>query len=183
LIDALDRLLQPKKAFDLGGRIMKRLLSLLLLSILFAGSISSAIGQDPRAGGLEDKGPAIKTLSSLISQVFAPVTEKLNLTQEQQFQILAIIVETDVSADAMLQSLDVLDQQLSELTFSEVLNENRVKEISDHEAAILSEMIQAKTRAKARIYGLLTTEQQAIVVQQFQRKAQRQGHLGSISIY
>jgi hypothetical protein len=167
---------------------MKWLLSVLFLAILIVGNTSSTVGQDPggasSGGGPQDKGaPAIKDLSSLIREVFAPVTEKLNLTKEQQFQIMAIIIETEVSADPLLQSLTVLDQQLSELTFSEPLDENRVKEICDHEAAILSELIQIKVRAKARMYRLLTTEQRAIVDQQFHMKAQLEGYLGSISIY
>jgi Spy/CpxP family protein refolding chaperone len=166
---------------------MNWLLSVLFLGILIVGNSSSALGQDPRSaspdGGQQDKGPAIKPFSSLISEVFAPIADKLDLTEEQQVQIMAIIIETQLRAGPLLQSLAVLDQQLSELTFSEVLNENRLKEISDREAAILSEIIQMKIRAKARIYGLLTTEQRAIVAQRFQMKAQREENLGSITIY
>jgi hypothetical protein len=167
---------------------MKSVLSVMFSGILIVGHTSFVIGQDPGINGSDGRsqdkrGPVIKSLNSLISEIFAPVTEKLNLTQEQRLRIVGIIIETEVNADPLLQSLAVFDQQLSELTFSEVLNENRLQEICDYEAAILSELTKLKIRAKARIVGLLTAEQRAILTQQFQMKAQVEGHLGAISIY
>jgi hypothetical protein len=165
---------------------MKWLFSALFLAILIVGNISTVIAQDPRGvdsgGGPQDKGvPVVRSLSSLINEIFAPVTDKLNLTLEQQFQIIAIVAETEVRAGPLLQSLAAADQQLTELSFAAVPDESRLKEISDQEATILSELIQMKVRAKAGIYRLLTTEQQAIVAQQFHLKPK--GNLGSISIY
>jgi len=142
-------------------------LSILLLTII-AANASLTIAQDKAE-------PAVKDFSSLIDQVFAPVTEKLNLTQEQQFQIVAIITEAEVRADPLLQSLEVSAQQLSELSFSGVLDVNRLKELCDQEAAILSELMQLKVRAKAEIIRLLTTEQRAIVAQQFNIKRTLKG--------
>jgi hypothetical protein len=157
----------------------------ILLTIVIAGNI---FAQDPRIGdsdaGPQDKGvPVVKNLSSLINDIFAPVTDKLNLTLEQQFQIIAIVAETEVRAGPLLQSLAATDRQLSELQFAAVPDESRLKEIADQEATILSEFIQMKVRAKAGIYRLLTTEQRAIVVQQFRSKTQLERNLGSISIY
>jgi hypothetical protein len=140
---------------------MKWLLSVLILGVLIVGNASSTICQDSRSansgGGPQDKGaPAIKDLRSLIREMFAPVTEKLNLTQEQQFQIMAIIIETEVSASPLLQSLAMLDEELSELTFSDVLDENRLKNICDNQAAILSELVQLKVRVEGtgKVTGL-----------------------------
>jgi len=154
---------------------MKRFLSMWFLAII-VGSTSSAIAQDKA-------GPGVKDFSSLINQVFAPVTDKLNLTQEQQFQIVAIITEAEIRADPLLQSLSVADGQVRELSFSGLLDGNRLKELCDQEAAILSEILQLKVLAKAEILRLLTTEQRAVVAQQFNSKTQLEGHLGSISIY
>jgi Spy/CpxP family protein refolding chaperone len=134
-------------------------LSILFLAIIVANT-SSTIAQDKAE-------PGVKEFSSLINQVFAPVTDKLNLTQEQQFQIVAIIAEAEVRADPLLQSLEVAGQQLNELSFSGVPDDNRLKELCDQGAAILSEIMQLKIRAKAEIFRLLTAEQRAIVVQQF----------------
>jgi hypothetical protein len=157
----------------------------ILLTIVIAGNI---FAQDPRiadsGAGPQDKGvPVVKNLSSLINDIFAPVTDKLNLTLEQQFQIIAIVAETEVRAGPLLQSLAATDRQLSELQFAAVPDESRLKEIADQEATILSEFIQMKVRAKAGIYRLLTTEQRAIVVQQFRSNTQLEKNLGSISIY
>jgi hypothetical protein len=167
---------------------MKWLLSVLFLAILIVGNTSSTNGQDP--GGVGSRGapqdkaaPAIKDLSSLVNEIFAPVTDKLNLTQEQQLQIIAIITEAEIRADPLMQSLAAIAQQLSKLTLSEVLDENHLREICDHEAAILSEVIQIRARAKVAIYRLLTTEQRAIVFEEFRMKARLEEHLGSISIY
>jgi Spy/CpxP family protein refolding chaperone len=165
---------------------MKWLLSVLILGVLIVGNASSTICQDSRSanpgGAPQDKGaPAIKDLRSLIREMFAPVTDKLNLTQEQQFQIIAIILDVQISANPLLQSLDALEQQLSDFMFSEILDENRLQEICDHEAAIMSELLKMKVQAKAQIYRLLTIEQRAIVDQQFHMKAQLEGYLRSIS--
>jgi Spy/CpxP family protein refolding chaperone len=125
----------------------------------------------------------VKALSALIDDIFAPVTEKLNLTQEQRLQIIAIIIETEVSADPWLQSLATIDQQLSELPLAEVLDENRMLAICEQQATIMSEVIQMRLRAKARIYRLLTTEQRAIVAQQFRIKRRPNGNWGPTGIY
>jgi len=134
-------------------------LSILFLAIIVADTSSTLAQVKPE--------PALKDFSSLINHVFAPVTDKLNLTQEQQFQIVAIITEAEVRADPLLQSLAVGDQQLSELSFSGVPDGNRLKELCDQEAQILSEIMQLRVRAKAEIIRLLTTEQKAILAQQF----------------
>jgi len=138
-------------------------LSILFLAII-AANTSSTIAQD-RAE------PARKDLSSRINQVFAPVTEKLNLTQEQQAKIVAIITETEVRADPLLQSLAVGAQQLSELSFLGIPDEDRLKELCDQQAQILSEIMQLKVRARAEIIRLLTIEQKAIVAQQFNKSS------------
>ena len=136
---------------------------LVLFVALIVSSSSSSIAQDKPE-------PEVKDFSSLINQVFAPVTDKLNLTQEQKFQIVAIITEAEVRANPLQQSLEVADQQLCELSFSGVPDTDRLKELCDQEAAILSELIQLKVRTKAEIIRLLTIEQRAIVAQQFNIK-------------
>jgi Spy/CpxP family protein refolding chaperone len=142
-------------------------LSILFLAMIVANT-GSTIAQDKAE-------PGVKDFSSLVNQVFAPITDKLNLTQEQQFQIVAIITEAEVRADPLLQSLAVAAEQLSELSFSGVPDSNRLKELCDQEAAILSEIMQLKVRARAEIIQLLTTEQRLIVVQQFNIKRTLKG--------
>src|SRR5262245_46558406 len=137
-------------------------LSILFLAITVANT-GSTMAQ-------EKSEPAVKDFSSLVNQVFAPITDKLNLTQEQQFQIVAIVTETEIRADPLIRSLAVSDQQLTEFSFFGVPDGNRLKEVCDQQAAILSEIMQLKVRAKAEIIRVLTTEQRAIVARQFKIK-------------
>jgi hypothetical protein len=157
------------------------------LAILIVGNASSNFCQDPGGAssgrGSQNRGPAVKALSSLIDDIFAPVTEKLNLTQEQRLQIIAIIIETEVNADPLLQTLGVIDQQLSELPLAEVLDENRMKEICEQQSVLMSEVIQMRLRAKGRMFRLLTTEQRAIMTEQFRTKERLNGNSGSTRIY
>ena len=134
-------------------------LSILFLAMIVANT-SSTIAQDKAE-------PGVKDFSSLVDQVFAPITGKLNLTQEQQLHIAAIITEAEVRADPLFQSLTVADQRLSELSFFGVSDGNHLKELCDQEAQIVSEIMQLRVLAKAEIIRLLTTEQRAIVAQQF----------------
>src|SRR5262249_17039938 len=133
-----DLVAQAPRSFETKERerIMKKwCLSILFLAILIANS-SSTIAQD--------KEPRVKDFSSLINQVFAPVTETLKLTQEQQFQTVAIITKAEVRVDLLLHSLEIADQQLSDFSFSGVPDGTRLKELCDQEAAILSEIMQLK---------------------------------------
>ena len=142
-------------------------LSSLFVVIVVANS-NSTIAQDKAE-------PAVKDFSPLINQVFAPVTDKLNLTQEQQLQIIAVITEAEVRADPLFQSLTVADQRLSELSFFGVPDGDRLKELCDQEAQIVSEIMQLRVLAKAEIIRLLTTEQRAIVAQHFNIKLTSKG--------
>ena len=137
------------------------------LSILF---LAITVAHTGSTMAQEKSEPVVKDFSSLINQVFAPITDKLSLTQEQQFQIVAIVTETEIRADPLIRSLAVADQQLSEFSFFGVGDGNRLKEVCDQQAAILSEIMQLKVRAMAEIVRVLTTEQRAIVVRQFKIK-------------
>jgi hypothetical protein len=163
---------------------MNKLLSVVFLLIILS---PNSFCQDRMPGGASDPGAkneaAPRDYSSVIEELFAPIKEKLNLTKEQEFQIIAIITEAEVRSTPLAQSLAIADQQLAELSFTGPLDEAKVHEISDQEALFLSEMILMKVHAKANIYKLLTPDQRALVAQQFRAKPQLEGHLGSISIY
>jgi len=142
-------------------------LSIVLLAMIVANT-GSSIAQDKAE-------PGVKAFSSLVDQVFAPITDKLNLTQEQQFQIAAIITEAEVRAEPLFRSLTVADQRLSVLSFFGVPDGNLLKELCDQEAQIVSEIMQLRVLAKAEIIRLLTTEQRAIVAQHFKLKLTSKG--------
>jgi Spy/CpxP family protein refolding chaperone len=116
---------------------------------------------------------ATNEYSSLINEIFAPITDKLKLTNEQQFQIVAIITETEVKADPWAQSLEQIEQELSEIAFNGPPNEARLRELADEQAALLSVMIQMRVRAKSNIYRLLTADQRALVAREFRFQSHR----------
>jgi len=154
-------LAQTERSFETKEiEIMKWWFSSILFVAIIVANTSSTIAQDKAE-------PGVKDFRSLINHVFAPVTDRLNLTQEQQFEIVAIITEAEVRANPLLQAVAVDEQLLSELSFFGVPDSNRLKELCDQEAQILSEIVQLRVRAKAEIIRLLTNEQKAIVAQQF----------------
>jgi len=113
----------------------------------------------------------------IIRAVFDPITDDLKLTPEQRLQIVTIASATMVQAEDLFEQIDEVDAQLTVAAFSGQLDEIRIKQGSDTQAALLARIIAMKTRAKVNFYKVLTEEQRAMVVAQF-RPA---GNLGSIS--
>jgi hypothetical protein len=152
------------------------------LAIVFAlSAAASASGQNrmpgPAESNTEDKRATLsRNYGSLIAEVFAPITDKLKLSNEQQFEIIAIITETEIRADPWVQSLGQIEIQLSEIAFNWPVNELKLRELTDQQAVLLTEIIQMKVRAKANIYRLLTPQQRALVAQEFRFKSQLEGH-------
>jgi len=115
----------------------------------------------------------------LIRAVFDPITDDLKLTPHQKFRILSIASATMAQVDPLFQQLDDLEDQLSLVAFSGQLNEAKIKQVSDKQAALLGEIIAMKARAKANFYKVLTAEQRAIIVNQYRSHSVES--LGSIS--
>jgi Spy/CpxP family protein refolding chaperone len=164
---------------------MDLFLSIVLAIAFLVTAASSTIAQNSQPGVVQPNTDTAATneYSSLINEVFAPITDKLKLTNEQQFQIVAIITETEVRADPGVQALGKIEQQLTEIAFNGPLNEARLRELTDEQAALLSEISRMRVRAKSAIYRLLTADQRALVAREFRLQSPLEGHLGSISIY
>ena len=94
--------------------------------------------------------------------MFAPITASLNLTKEQEFQIIAIITSAQVTADPLKQRFDEIDQELVAASYADPFDEERVRVLSEQEASILSQLIALRVFAKAKIYQILTPEQRRI---------------------
>lgn len=118
--------------------------------------------------------------NDIINEIFSPITQRLNLTASQKFRITNIATATMLQAEPLFQQLDELDDQLSEAAFEGRLEESAIREVSEKQAAILSQIISMKARAKMSFYRILTAEQRAVVVEQFRSHA-AEGSLGSIS--
>ncbi len=164
---------------------MKLFLSMIFVGSLVFGSAAVALAQDPTPSQSDEQTNPNngRDYSSLIQGVFAPITEQLNLTKEQEFRIVAIITGTEVRSGPILQELDGLDQQLAEAVLIDAPDETTINRLSENEALLLKQMISMKVRANASIYQVLTPGQRTLVSRQFRAGNQKVGYLGSISIY
>jgi Spy/CpxP family protein refolding chaperone len=171
-----------------GELIMKLLFALLFALTLLAGNTVQAVAQDrPQAQvyGDEQRTPplAARDYEALVQDVFAPITEELHLTKEQEFQIIAIITGTEVRVDSLVQQLDEVDQRLADASLIDSPDEATINRLSAAEALLLTQMIAMKARAKGSIYQLLTPEQRTLFSHQFRGKSQLEGNLGAIVSY
>src|SRR5712664_1896860 len=167
---------------------MKLLFSFLFALSLLCGSTALVFAQratSPQTEGDAQKSspPAARDYGALIQEVFAPVTDELNLTKEQEFQIIAIITNTEAKSDLLLQRLDEVGQRLVDATLVDAPDEEAINQLSAQEAFLLTQIIAMKTRAKASIYQVLTHNQRTLVAHQFRGKNQLDATLGAMGVY
>src|SRR6266849_2956460 len=130
---------------------MKLSASLLFVVSLLIGGAVVAVAQAPAQTPSdvdEQSVPAVPAhdYGALLQEVFAPITDQLKLTREQEFQIIAIITSAEVKADPLVQRLDELDQQLSADALLDSLAEAKIRQLSAEEATLLTQMIAIKAR-------------------------------------
>lgn len=167
---------------------MKWWFSFLFALSLWWGSTALLFAQQGRSlqtdgDAQKSSPPAARDYGALIQEVFAPVTDELNLTKEQEFQIVAIITSTEAKSDPLLERLDAVEQRLVDASLVDSADEAAINQLSAQEAFLLTQIIALKTRAKASIYQVLTHNQRTLVAHQFRGKPQRDATLGAIGIY
>ncbi len=163
---------------------MKAPQSLFLALTIIAASAGLAAAQvtsDIKPGvSRQTTNSAAEPDNDLVNEIFSPITERLNLTASQKFRIANIATATMLQAEPLFQELDDLDDQLSEAAFTGRLEESTIKQVSEKQANVLSQIISMKARAKMSFYRVLTAEQRAVVADQFRTRG-TEGSLGSIS--
>lgn len=102
--------------------------------------------------------------NSLVKSVFAPYTEQLNLTKEQQFRVVAIISGAEAQMSPLEQQLSEISDELDGAEVSEHFDESKVRELSVKEAGLLADLITIKADARARLFQILTPGQKALVM-------------------
>lgn len=107
-----------------------------------------------------------------VNDLFSPITASLNLTMEQEFQMIAIISGSQVMAEPLMQRFEEVEQQLIEATFAESFDEAKVRQLSEQEAKLLSQLISLRAFAKAKLLQILTPKQRMLVSQHFSTKRQ-----------
>jgi hypothetical protein len=151
---------------------MKAAKSLFLAVSIIAASAMLTAGQviielRPKGSQQPAASNAEQDRDDLVNEVFSPITGALNLTANQKARIATIATATMLKAEPLFQQLDELDDQLSAAAFTGQLDELKIKELSDKQAALLSQIIATKARAKASFSMVLTAEQRAVVAEQF----------------
>lgn len=161
---------------------MKARLLFLTVSIIIAsaGFAAAQVTIEVKPGVQTASLAAEQDDNEIVREVFSPITDRLNLTAGQRFRIANIATATMLQADPLFQQLDALDDQLSMAAFAGRLDESQIRELAEKQAALLSQIISMKARAKMSFYRVLTNEQRAIVADQFRQRS-TEGSLGSIS--
>lgn len=162
-------------------KALKLLLLALTIIAAAAGLAAAQVTPDIQPGApRQTANLAAEEDIDLINEIFSPITERLNLSASQKFRIANIATATMLQAAPLFQQLDDLEDQLSEAAFTGQLEESKIKQVSEKQAAVISDIVSMKARAKMSIYRQLTVEQRAVVADQFRSRAM-EGGLGSIS--
>ena len=119
--------------------------------------------------------------AALVREVFTPITDELNLTNEQEIRIVGIITAAVLESGPLMDRLDDLDDEIAGASLREPFDEAKIRQLSDQESAVMRQMIVMKARTKAKMFKVLTPEQQAIVAEQFHSRTRSEQTLGSIS--
>ena len=141
------------------------------------GTIRVQPNIDPEAAPPNDD----RDYDALIKEVFAPITDELNLTNEQKFKMVAIVTSTVIRADPLMDKLDELDTQIDEAIMADSFDDTRIRQLSVRQGELMGQIIAMKARAKLSMYRLLTPEQRNLFVRQLRAGTQAEGHLGAIS--
>src|SRR5437870_10509750 len=115
----------------------------------------------------------------IVREVFAPITDDLRLTPNQNVRIVSIAKATMLKAEPLFEQLDDLEAQVSVAAFTGQLDEAGIKELAENQSALLNQIIAMKARAKVKFYEVLTAGQRAIVIDQFRHRSNESP--GSIS--
>ena len=117
----------------------------------------------------------------LLREVFAPITDELNLSTDQKLKIAGIISITILKAGSLFDQLDDLDEQLASSVFQAATDESRILQLASEEAAVMARIVALKTLAKVRMVQLLTPEQRNLVAQRLGPGRLPDARLGAIS--
>ncbi len=165
---------------------MNPLKSLLLAISIISGSAGASaaqviIGVQPKA---QEQGNGLnvqRDYNALLQEIFAPITDELNLTNEQKLKIAAIVTGTILKADPLYDQLDQLDDQLCDAAFLVTIDETKIRRLADEEGQLMTRIITMKTLAKVRMVQLLTPEQRTLIAQRLGSKSPPEAKLGAIS--
>ena len=87
------------------------------------------------------------------------MAQVLGLSEDQKFQIKALMDGVQAAEEARHQKMEELHKQLAAATANGQFDETKVREIANQQAQIHAEQIVEHERMKAKVFSLLTPEQ------------------------
>ena len=165
---------------------MNLMKSMLLTIAILAGSAIVSAAQvvieiQPKAQEQSSAANDQRDYNALLTEVFAPITDELNLTNDQKLKIAAIITGAILKADPLYDQLDNLDDQLGDVTFLATFDETKIRQLAAEEGQLMARIIAMKTLAKVRMVQVLKPEQRTLVAQRLGSQNPPEGRLGAIS--
>ena len=159
-------------------------------SVLFVTAILAANAAGATAQGIIKVHPNAQEPSEVTDQrdfdelsreVFAPITDELNLSTDQKLKVAGIISITILKAGPLYDQLDDIDEQLASSVFQAATDESRILQLASEEAEVMARIVALKTLAKVRMVQLLTPEQRNLVVRRLGSGRLPDARLGAIS--
>ena len=160
---------------------MKTLFSLPFVLSLLVGAAVMTFGQDTARPSKPQERTTVpgQDYTAILREVFAPITSQLGLTEEQEFRIVGIIAEVEITLDPLREELNSLGGQLMDAAMADTPDESRISLLSARQAQVLARIISVKVRAFAGVYKLLTPNQRALLSRQFRRTNWIESNLGT----
>jgi Spy/CpxP family protein refolding chaperone len=163
---------------------MKTLFSLIFIGCFLSSGALMAAAQDTTRQSNQPASTAQgRDYTATLKEVFAPISDQLSLTKEQEFRIIAIITEAEVKLEPLGQELNDVGLQLVDAAMNDTPDEATISLLAAREAQLLTQMISMKVRANAGIYQVLTPNQRTLVSRQFRGTNPLSSGLGAVSIH
>lgn len=159
---------------------MKTLFSLPFVLSLLVGAAAMTVGQDTARESKPQERTTVpdQDYTAILREVFAPITAQLGLTKEQEFRIVAIIAEVEITLDPLRAEFNSLGGQLMDAAMTDTPDERTINLLSARQAQLLTRIISVKVRAFAGVYKLLTRHQRALLSRQFRGTNRIESKLG-----
>ncbi|MBC7932759.1 MAG: periplasmic heavy metal sensor [Rubrivivax sp.] len=136
------------------------IISAIVVAVSLAAGTFDVSAQQSKGAG------STPTRSQIVEAIFSPITDELNLSEEQQAQVETVALAELAGAGVLAQMLSDISGELSEAVFKEPFDEERVSAQTAKAGQIMAELSFTRLRAKVRLVKLLTPAQREIVERQ-----------------
>jgi Spy/CpxP family protein refolding chaperone len=141
----------------------KQILAVTLLTIFALGGSIYAVHADPPAGRMMGEmhgGGARDGIGG--GRYLAKMARVLDLSEDQQSQIRAIVAEERAKTDPLRRQMFEYRDQIAQLTQAETFNETAIRNLAVKKAEVGAELMVSRARTQNRIQTQLTPEQRVL---------------------